>query len=325
MDQTFAIVLAAGKGTRMKSDLPKVLHHVCGKPMVEHVTDQLKNASVDRIVTVVGHQSERVKGQIGPSSDFAYQAEQLGTAHAVQTCSEQLADEQGATLIITGDTPLITEQTLRNVLGHHRKTKASATVLTMKPEDPTGYGRIIRDAQGEVERIVEDKDATDEERLVQEVNTGIFCFDNRLLFQTLKEISTDNEQKEYYLPDAIEILRAKGETTSAVEVLDLDEGLGINDRTQLAKAEAILQKRVIEGHMENGVTIIDPASTYIEADVEIGRDTVIEPRTHLRGKTEIGEHCIVGPDVDLLDYEAKDRTKIQNVSRTNDLSAMPYV
>lgn len=325
MSQTNAVVLAAGKGTRMKSDLPKVLHKVCGKPMVEHVIDQLNHLSIDQIVTVVGHQKERVQEQLGSSVDFAHQVEQLGTAHAVKTCHELLGHQEGATLIITGDTPLISSETLAKCLDLHRETKSAATILTMLPEDPTGYGRIIRNEAGEVERIVEEKDASEEERAVNEVNSGIFCFDNRLLFEALDLVSTDNEQGEYYLPDVIEVLKSKGERISAISVQDVEEGLGINNRSQLAKAEKILQKRIIEHHMENGVTIIDPLSTYIEADVTIGADTVIEPRTHLRGKTQIGENCIIGPDVDLEDYKAKDRTKVQNSSRTNDVTAMPYV
>ncbi len=325
MSQTFAVVLAAGKGTRMKSDLPKVLHQVCGKPMVEHVIDQLNRLSIDQVVTVIGHQSERVKDQLGSSVDYAYQAEQLGTAHAVKTCQAPLGHKEGSTFIITGDTPLISSETLSKCLDLHRETTSAATILTMLPEDPTGYGRIIRNEEGQVERIVEEKDASEQERAVNEVNSGIFCFDNRLLFEALDRVSTDNEQGEYYLPDVIEVLKSQGERVSATSVQDVEEGLGINDRSQLAKAEKILQKRIIEHHMENGVTIVDPLSTYIGVDVTIGRDTIIEPRTHLRGKTQIGENCIIGPDVDLEDYQAADRTKVQNFSRTNDVSVMPYV
>ncbi|WP_051254754.1 bifunctional UDP-N-acetylglucosamine diphosphorylase/glucosamine-1-phosphate N-acetyltransferase GlmU [Halobacillus kuroshimensis] len=325
MSETFAVVLAAGKGTRMKSDLPKVLHKVCGKPMVEHVIDQLKHLSIDEIVTVVGHQSERIQEQLGSTVDYAYQAEQLGTAHAVKMSHEQLGHREGSTLIITGDTPLISSGTLADCLELHQETNAAATILTMQPDDPAGYGRIIRNEQGQVERIVEEKDASEQERAVNEVNSGIFCFDNQLLFEALDLVSTDNEQGEYYLPDVVEVLQRKGERISAARMPDVEEGLGINDRTQLAKAEKILQKRIIEFHMENGVTIIDPFSTYIGADVTIGIDTVIEPRTHLRGKTKIGTNCIIGPDVDLENYEAADRTKVKNFSRTNDISSLPYV
>ncbi|MYL30205.1 NTP transferase domain-containing protein [Halobacillus halophilus] len=325
MSETFAVVLAAGKGTRMKSDLPKVLHEVCGKPMVEHVIDQLNCLSIDKIVTIVGHQSERIQDQLGAAVDYAHQAEQLGTAHAVKMSREQLGHREGSTLIITGDTPLISSRTLSDCLNLHKETKSAATILTMLPEDPTGYGRIIRNEQGEVERIVEEKDASEQERSVNEVNSGIFCFDNRLLFEALDLVSTDNEQGEYYLPDVIEVLQRKGKRISATSVKDVKEGLGINDRTQLAKAENILQKRITEFYMENGVTIIDPFSTYIGADVTIGIDTVIEPRTHLRGKTNLGTNCIVGPDVDLEDYQAPNRTKVQNSSRTNDISSLPYV
>ncbi|MBM7572971.1 sugar phosphate nucleotidyltransferase [Aquibacillus albus] len=325
MNQTFAIVLAAGKGTRMKSDLPKVLHDVCGEPMVQHVIDQLKRISIDRIITVVGHQSEMIKQQLGSSLEYAHQEEQLGTAHAVKMCHKKLADQQGSTLIITGDTPLITEQTLRKCLEHHCSTNSAATILTMFPEDPAGYGRIVREKNGEVIRIVEHKDASEEEQLIHEVNSGIFCFDNYLLFQALEKVSTNNQQHEYYLPDVIEILKRQGGKISATNVDNAEEGLGINDRSQLARAEKIYQKRIIEYHRRNGVTIIDPSSTFIEVGVSIGKGTVIKPRTHLKGNTQIGDNRIVGPDIGLWDYKSINLTKYQNSSTTNDVSAMPYV
>ncbi|WP_163536198.1 sugar phosphate nucleotidyltransferase [Gracilibacillus sp. YIM 98692] len=325
MNQTFAVVLAAGKGTRMKSDLPKVLHDVCGKPMVQHVIDQLQRISMDRIITVIGHQSEMIKQHLGPSLEYAYQEEQLGTAHAVKMCHEQLADQQGSTLIITGDTPLITEKTLRKCLEHHRTTNAAATILTMLPEDPSGYGRIIRDEKGQVLRIVEHKDASEKEREVREVNSGIFCFDNKLLFRALEQVSTNNQQQEYYLPDVIEILKHQGEKISATSVYDIEEGLGINNPEQLAHAKDILQKRIIEYHTSNGVTVMEPSSTYIEAEVKIGKNTVIEPRTELKGNTKIGDNCIVGPDIRLWNYTSINIQKQQDSSKTDDKSVMSYV
>ncbi len=323
MRSTYAVVLAAGKGTRMKSDLPKVLHPVCGKPMVEHITDHLKNLNMNEIVTVVGHKKEMIQNQLGTSVQYAVQEEQLGTAHAVKMSEEQLGDKEGTTLIITGDTPLITEQTLDYLLEHHHQTSAAGTILTMLPEDPSGYGRIVRNASGNVKRIVEQKDASEDEKEIQEVNTGIFCFDNNLLFSALQEVDSDNNQSEYYLPDVIEILQKKGHIISASVMNDVEEGLGINDRIQLSNAEQIMQKRILEAHMKNGVSIIDPKTTFIEADVVIGRDTVIEPRTHLRGQTRIGEHCVIGPDVDLLDYKVQDQMKIHNFSMTNDVCSIP--
>ncbi|WP_272917089.1 bifunctional UDP-N-acetylglucosamine diphosphorylase/glucosamine-1-phosphate N-acetyltransferase GlmU [Pontibacillus yanchengensis] len=323
MTQTFAVVLAAGKGSRMKSDLPKVLHPVCGKPMVQHITDKLTNLNFNQIVTVVGHKSDMVKKQLGDTVDYAMQNEQLGTAHAVKMAERQLAEKEGTTLIITGDTPLVTEETLEELLQHHQETNASATILTMNTEDPSGYGRIIRNNQGQVERIVEQKDASEEELAIKEVNSGIFCFDNKQLFTSLQKVSTNNNQSEYYLPDVIEILKNEGNIISASSTDDIEEGLGVNDRLQLSNAEQILRNRILDLHMTNGVTITDPSTAYIEADVTIGQDTTIEPRVHLRGKTKIGSSCVIGPDVDLIDFEAEDKTKISNFSMTNDLCKMP--
>ncbi|WP_051302608.1 sugar phosphate nucleotidyltransferase [Salibacterium aidingense] len=323
MTQTFAVVLAAGKGTRMQSELPKVLHHVCGKPMVQHVIEQLQDMAVERILTVVGHKAEMIEKQLGSSSEYACQAEQLGTAHAVKMCQTKLEEEQGSTLILTGDTPLITEQTLRKCLDHHHRANAAATILTMVPEDPSGYGRIVRDKRGQVARIVEHKDAAEEQLQIQEVNSGIFCFDNTLLFQALEQVSTDNKQQEYYLPDVIEILKRMGETISAFPAEDTEECFGINDRTQLAQAEEICQRRIMEHHRRRDVVITDPSSTLIEAGVAIGRHTIIEPRTRLRGHTQIGEGCKIGPDVDLIDYKAADHTHVHHSSSNS--HAEPYV
>jgi bifunctional UDP-N-acetylglucosamine pyrophosphorylase / glucosamine-1-phosphate N-acetyltransferase len=299
MNKKFAVVLAAGQGTRMKSKLYKVLHPVCGKPMVQHIVDRLKAVEVDKIVVVVGHGADQVKEQLGTSAQYAFQEKQLGTAHAVLMCSDQLQDKVGTTLVVTGDTPLIQEQTLRNLMEHHLQTNAAATVLTTELANPTGYGRIIRNKQGFVERIVEHKDASEDERAIREISTGIFCFDNKKLFQALRDVNNNNVQGEYYLPDVIEILKKQNDIISAFLTNDDEDGLGVNDRVQLAQAEQIMRRRINEAHMRNGVTITDPTSTYIESDVLIGRDTIIQPGSFLRGKTVIGEDCIVGPGADL--------------------------
>lgn len=311
MSQKYAVVLAAGQGTRMKSKLYKVLHSVCGKPMVQHIVDHLNHLMMNEIVVVVGHGADMVKEQLGDRVQYALQEQQLGTAHAVMMCRDLLQDKTGTTMVLTGDTPLIREETLAKLIEHHEQTGAAATILTTEVQDATGYGRIVRNSLGTVARIVEHKDATEEERQICEINTGIFCFDNQKLFSALTNVKNDNVQGEYYLPDVIEILKEQEEVISAYLTPDHEEGLGVNDRVQLAKAEAVLRNRINEKHMRNGVTIIDPASTYIEADVVIGSDSIVHPGTMLRGKTVIGEDCKIGPNADLTNTIMEDQVKIQ--------------
>ena len=277
MVKRYAIILAAGQGTRMKSKLYKVLHPVCGKPMVEHVIDQVSQLDLERLVTIVGFGAEEIKAQIGEKSEFALQEKQLGTAHAVMQAAPHLGDKEGVTLVICGDTPLITAETMKALLEHHLQAGAKATVLTAFAENPTGYGRIIRNSEGHVEKVIEHKDATEEERKIKEINTGTYCFDNQALFQALTEVSNDNAQGEYYLPDVIEILKRQGEIVSAYQTDSFEETLGVNDRVALAEAERIMRERINHKHMMNGVTIIDPNHTYISVDAESGRDTVIYP------------------------------------------------
>jgi bifunctional UDP-N-acetylglucosamine pyrophosphorylase / glucosamine-1-phosphate N-acetyltransferase len=311
MSQKYAVVLAAGQGTRMKSKLYKVLHSVCGKPMVQHIVDHLNHLMMNEIVVVVGHGADMVKEQLGDRVQYALQEQQLGTAHAVMMCRDLLQDKTGTTMVLTGDTPLIKEETLASLIEHHEQTGAAATILTTEVQDATGYGRIVRNSLGTVARIVEHKDATEEERQICEINTGIFCFDNQKLFSALTKVKNENVQGEYYLPDVIEILKEQEEVISAYLTPDHEEGLGVNDRVQLAKAEAVLRKRINEKHMRNGVTIIDPVSTYIEADVVIGSDSIVHPGTMLRGKTVIGEDCKIGPNADLTNTIMEDQVKIQ--------------
>ena len=207
MTNRFAVILAAGQGTRMKSKLYKVLHSVVGRPMVQHVIDQLKSLKLDEKITIVGHGAEAVKETIGDQSTFVIQDQQLGTGHAVLQAKDLLENQEGTTIVVCGDTPLITGETYQALLDHHEKVGSKATILTAKAQDPTGYGRVIRNEQNEVEKIVEHKDASAEERLTAEINTGTYCFDNKALFSALKRVSNDNAQGEYYLPDVIEILK----------------------------------------------------------------------------------------------------------------------
>ncbi len=294
MTAKFAIILAAGQGTRMKSKLYKVLHQVCGKSMVDHVLTQIKKVNVDQIVTVVGHGAEKVKETLGDRTEYVLQAEQLGTGHAVMQAEDLLADKAGMTLVACGDTPLFTAETFNKLFDYHEAHHDAATVLTAQADNPFGYGRVIRNSDGEVEKIVEQKDATEAEARVDEINTGVYVFDNQKLFESLHKVNNDNAQGEYYLPDVIGILQSEGEKIGAYEMDDFAESMGVNDRVALSKATKVMQQRINEEHMRNGVTIIDPENTYIDVDVKIGSDTVIEPGVQLKGKTVIGEDCVIG-------------------------------
>ncbi|EJQ43474.1 bifunctional UDP-N-acetylglucosamine diphosphorylase/glucosamine-1-phosphate N-acetyltransferase GlmU [Bacillus hominis] len=311
MSNRFAVILAAGKGTRMKSKLYKVLHPVCGKPMVQHVVDQVSQLGLQKLVTVVGHGAEKVQEQLGNVSEFALQAEQLGTAHAVDQAASVLANEEGTTLVICGDTPLITAETMEALLQQHEEAGAMATVLTAYIEEPAGYGRIVRNENGHVEKIVEHKDANEEELAIKEINTGTYCFDNKALFASLSKVSNDNVQGEYYLPDVIEILKNEGHIVSAYQTEHFAETLGVNDRVALSQAEIIMKNRINRKNMVNGVTIIDPSNTYISADAIIGSDTVLHPGTVIEGNTVIGSDCEIGPHTVIRDSEIGDRTVIR--------------
>lgn len=312
MNGRYAIILAAGKGTRMKSKLYKVLHPVSGKPMVEHIINRVSETNPDQIITIVGHGAEQVKAQLGERSEYALQAEQLGTGHAVLQAASFLEGKEGTTLVISGDTPLLTTETLNNLFEYHQGKNASATILTAQAEDPTGYGRIIRDHVGIVEKIVEQKDTSPEEALVQEINTGTYCFDNKALFEALNKIGTDNAQGEYYLTDIIEILKEAGNTVAAYQTEDFDESMGVNDRMALAKANELMRHRINKMHMVNGVSFVDPATTYIDDGVVIGADTVIEPGVQLQGNTVIGSDCVIGAHSRIVDSVIEEHVVIEN-------------
>lgn len=312
MTNTYAVVLAAGQGTRMKSGLYKVLHPVCGKPMVEHVIDHIHGLGADRIVTVVGHGAEAVEETLGQKSEYVLQQEQLGTAHAVQQAEALIGSLEGTTLVVCGDTPLIRSETMEALIAHHHATGAKATILTAHADDPTGYGRIIRGEDGQVLRNVEQKDATEEEKKVTEINTGTYCFDNKALFETLKKVKNDNAQGEYYLPDVVGILQSEHARVSAFVTDDFSETLGVNDRVVLAEAESVMRRRIAEKHMRNGVTIINPDNTYISAAAEIGRDTLLQPGTMIEGHTVIGENCTIGPNSQIVNSEIGDGTSVHS-------------
>ena len=289
----YAIILAAGKGTRMKSDLPKVLHQVVGISMLEHVYRAVSAIEPQKIETIVGHKAELVQAVLEGQSDFALQSEQLGTGHAVMMAEPGLADLEGQTLVIAGDTPLITGDSLKNLINFHVSHKNVATILTAEADNPFGYGRIIRNSDKEVVKIVEQKDANEFEAQVKEINTGTYVFDNKRLFEALKDITTDNAQGEYYLTDVISIFRQAGEKVGAYILRNFDESLGVNDRIALATAEKVMRKRINETHMVNGVSFINPDATYIDIDVEICAEAVIEANVVLKGKTKIGERTVL--------------------------------
>ena len=310
MTKRYAIILAAGQGSRMKSKKYKVLHEIAGQAMVEHVVGNVEKLSPEKIVTVVGFGAESVKEKLGERSEYALQSEQLGTGHAVLMTKDLLENAEGTTLVVCGDTPLITSETLDALFTEHEKSKAKATILTAHAENPFSYGRIIRDENGHVERIVEEKDANEVERQVQEINTGTFCFDNKAMFEALAQVGNNNAQGEYYLPDVIGILQEKGEIISAYQMKEFKDSIGINDRMALAEATKTMRQRLNRQHMVNGVTFVNPEATYIDATVTIGNDTVIEAGVSLKGNTVIGSGCHIGANSEIIDSVIGDDVKV---------------
>ncbi len=294
------IVLAAGQGKRMKSESSKVIHKVCGKEMVNHVIDAAVKAGCVNPTVVVGHKKEQVIRAVEGRAETVLQEKQLGTGHAVMQAKDCIEKSENV-IVLAGDTPLITAETLKAAMEMHIAEGNGATVLTAKIADPSGYGRIVRREDGQVEKIVEQKDASEEEKKIKEINSGMYCFNSSLLLGALQKITSDNAQGEYYLTDTLEILKKDGIKISAFEIENSDEILGVNDRVQLSQAEKLMRAAINRRHMLNGVTIIDPDSTYIEADVRIGIDTVIYPGTILEGKTIIGQGVTVGQNCRLVD------------------------
>jgi bifunctional UDP-N-acetylglucosamine pyrophosphorylase/glucosamine-1-phosphate N-acetyltransferase len=298
-----AVILAAGKGTRMKSKLPKALHPICGKPMTRYVIDACKDSNVDNVIVVIGHEAELVREGLGNDVRYVTQEEQLGTGDACRQAIEAISDMDGDVLVLPGDTPLISADILQNLIQSHVSSGADATLLTTILPDGGNYGRVLRSADGLVSAIVEAKDATDEQLRIREINAGIYCFKLDLLRTYLSRIKPENAQGEYYLTDVVGLLAQNGHHIEAVVCDDPHVVEGVNDRVQLAKLAAIVRQRILERLMLEGVTIIDPSATYIDADVQIGRDTVIYPQCLIEKHSTIGEGCIIGPCTRLVNVK----------------------
>jgi bifunctional UDP-N-acetylglucosamine pyrophosphorylase/glucosamine-1-phosphate N-acetyltransferase len=311
MSQAVAgIILAAGKGTRMKSELPKGLHPVGGMPMVELIGRALKEAGVEIPIVVIGHGGEKIEEALGGTYRFAWQREQHGTGHAAMMAADLIRDHHGPVIIAPGDTPLLGAETLKELVARHIETRAKCTVATAFVDEPTGYGRVVRDSDGRVSGIVEHKDATPEQHAIKEVNTSVYCFDAQTLLAILPTLQNSNAQGEYYLTDALSTIYREGGDVVALIVSDAEILMGVNDRWQLAQADKALRTRINRKHALKGVTLVDPDCTYIGPLVAIGPDTVIEPNTYLQGDTTIGRNCHLGPCTKIKNSRIGDDVKV---------------
>ena len=312
MNDIGVIVLAAGQGTRMKSDIPKVLHRLGGTPLFVHALRAAQQLEPCRIAVIVGHGAAAVQqAYSGDDLTWMIQEKQLGTAHAVLCARPTFLGFTGDILILSGDVPLIHENTLRRLVDQHRGQQAAVTLLTAKLEDPKGYGRIVRDNKQQIARIVEEKDASDLQKQISEVNAGIYVAAAPFLFPALSRVSDQNRQREYYLPDIVTIALSEGQTVANLQVDDAREMMGINTREELARMEKSLQEEINRKWMAQGVTLKDPTTTYIEQGATIGKDTVIGPNTHLCGTTVIGERCRIDGSAYLTDAQLGDEVHLR--------------
>jgi len=310
MDAVTAIILAAGEGKRMRSRQPKILHHLCGRPLVGYPL-RLARTFADRVVMVVPPSADGVAQVAGEGVLTVVQRERLGTGHAVVQAKD--ACGEGTILVLPGDMPLLTVETIERLLNHHKAASAAATLLTAIVDNPAGYGRVLRQ-RGRVARIVEDRDATDDQKKINEIGTSVYCFDARRLWSALAEVRPDNDQGEYYLTDVVAILSRAGATVEAVTVADPSEAQGVNDRKQLAAVAVVQRRRILDRLMESGVTIVDPASTYVEDTVTIGPDTVVQPQTVIEGATVIGSECVIGAGSHVSGSRLADRVVLKPYS-----------
>jgi len=310
MDAVTAIILAAGEGKRMRSRQPKILHRLCGRPLVGYPL-RLARTFADRVVMVVPPSADGVAQVAGEGVLTVVQRERLGTGHAVVQAKD--ACGEGTILVLPGDMPLLTVETIERLLNHHKAASAAATLLTAIVDNPAGYGRVLRQ-RGRVARIVEDRDATDDQKKINEIGTSVYCFDARRLWSALAEVRPDNDQGEYYLTDVVAILSRAGATVEAVTVADPSEAQGVNDRKQLAAVAVVQRRRILDRLMESGVTIVDPASTYVEDTVTIGPDTVVQPQTVIEGATVIGSECVIGAGSHVSGSRLADRVVLKPYS-----------
>ncbi len=297
MAERVAIVLAAGVSRRMNTQMPKVLHEVCGRPMLAYVLDACREAGIGKIYVVVGFGIERVRERFSDTEDIVWiqQKEQKGTGHAVLCCKQHLKEFEGETIVVCGDGPLIRAATLKTLIEKHETGQSSVTLATAILDDPAGYGRIVRDAYSNIQGIVEDSDCTSEQLRIKEVNPSYYLFDNEILFEAVEKVKPDNVKGEYYLTDALSLIIATGHKVLAVTAVRPDEAMGVNSRTELTEANKIMQRRIQKQLMDSGVTIVDPDNTWIDIRAQIGQDTVIEPFTYIHGEVKIGRGCRVGP------------------------------
>ena len=305
-----AVLLAAGQGTRMKSSLPKVLHPVAGRPMIWHALEAIKQSTTEKPIVVVGHGAEEVTTYLSDTAETVLQEPQLGTGHAVMQAEPLLKGNTDLVVVCYSDMPLLRGETLQKLVETQKANKGPISMLTVVADNPRGFGRIIRKADGTVDAIVEEYVATEEQLQIKELNVGGYCFDANWLWDALKRIPKNPKKGEYYLTDAIELASKDGLPVQATLMHDLEETIGVNSRAHLAEVEAAMRRRINHDHMVNGVTMIDPASTYIELGVKIGRDTVLMPNTHLHGNTEIGEGNIIGPNTIIRDTKIGNGCKV---------------
>lgn len=310
MGDTAVIIMAAGKGKRMKSNLPKVLHNLAGKPILNYVLETVNQLEVKRKILIVGYKSNKIRELIGDKIESVEQKEQLGTAHAVLITKKLLSGFKGDVLILSGDVPFLTIKTLKKLLKYHQDNNFCCTLLSAVLKKPKGYGRIIRDKKGEIKGIIEEADLSADRKKINEINSGIYCFNKEKLFQVLEKITTDNKQGEYYLTDTVKILLNEGLTIGNIIIKDYSEILGINNRSDLADASKKVNQKTLQDLMVQGVTIVDTNSTFIEQGVKIGQDSIIYPFTIIEKNTKIGKNCIIGPNSHLIDSRIEKGVKV---------------